>query len=93
MTIALSIPLIVFFLVMVGIFAGAETGLVCLDLNNLKQLAKAENAFSERNLLRIAKQPDRFLALTLIGINMSIVIATSLATEIFQRVGPLGVSI
>jgi CBS domain containing-hemolysin-like protein len=88
-----SLTLIVVFLLLVAVFAGAETGFVCLDLNHLKQLACKENAHSEKALLRIARQPDRFLALNLIGINMSVVIATSLATNVVEPYGPLCVAL
>ena len=70
----ISLALVVFFLFLVALFAGAETGFVCLDISILKNRAQTENGKPERSLLKIAKQPERFLALTLIGINMAIVI-------------------
>lgn len=90
---AISLPLMAFFFLLVAIFAGAETGLVCLDIQHLKHLAQQETNHRERALLKIAKQPERFLALTLIGINMSIVISTSLGTDLFEKYGPFWVSV
>ena len=92
MTFALSIVLVLVFLFFIALFAGSETGFVCLDIHDLKRRAQEESAVPERALLRLAKQPERFLALTLIGINMSIVISTSIVTEISQSHGPFWVT-
>lgn len=80
-------------LVLTAVFAGTETGFVSLNIQVLRQKAQAPNGECERSLLKIARQPERFLALTLIGINMSIVVATALWTEIMQQLGPVWVSI
>jgi len=77
------------FLALNAIFNGAETGLVSLDIDYLRfksrELGEKSN---ERRLLKLAQSPEHFLALTLIGINSCLVIATSLATALMQSLAP-----
>jgi CBS domain containing-hemolysin-like protein len=87
MEILISFGLIGFFLILTAVFAGAETGFVCLDVERLRVLARKPEAGPENELLKIALAPERFLALTLIGINMSIVVATSLSTNLLEKHG------
>lgn len=80
-------------LALVALFAGAETGLVSLDLQTLRQRVKGGGRLAERQLLEFVRNPERFLALTLIGINMSLVLATSLFSELVAGFDPVVTSL
>jgi CBS domain containing-hemolysin-like protein len=80
-------------LALVALFAGAETGLVSLDVQTLRQRVKGGGRPAERQLLEFARNPERFLALTLIGINMSLVVATSLFSELVAGFEPVVTSL
>lgn len=78
-----------FFLLLNAIFNGAETGLVTLDLDYLRfKIRSNPSATREKRLLKIASSPEKFLAVTLLGINSCLVVATSLFTVIFKQMGP-----
>ncbi|MBU1106121.1 MAG: hemolysin family protein [Candidatus Riflebacteria bacterium] len=83
------LALTIFFLALNAVFNGAETALVSLDVDYLrfKSRSLGENA-REKRLLKLAQSPEHYLALTLIGINSCLVIATSLATAIMQSLTP-----
>lgn len=93
MSLFLSLGLIAVFCVFVYIFAGVETGVISLDVNLLRIRAATPKGSAERSLLRFARQPERFLALTLIGINMSMVAVASMTTDLCERIGPSAVTI
>ena len=92
MSLVISFVLIAIFCVFVYIFAGIETGVISLDVNLLRVRAATPKGAAERLLLRFARQPERFLALTLISINMSMVAVASLSTNLCENIGPLAVS-
>ncbi|HOY66268.1 MAG TPA: CNNM domain-containing protein [Candidatus Ozemobacteraceae bacterium] len=89
MTLFISLLLVVLCLFLVGAFAGIETGFVSIDQEMLRHQANEPGAFAERSLVRILRQPERFLALTLIGINLTMVLATSIWTELLHIYSPL----
>jgi len=80
------------FLLLVAFFAGCETGFVSLDVASLRQRAKISGKVSEKQLLDIVRAPERFLALTLIGTNMSLVVATSFFSQVLNEFQPFTVS-
>lgn len=88
MTILISLALVIACLFLVGAYAGIETGFVSLDLEMIKHQAQEPDAVVERALLKIILQPERFLALTLIGINLTMVVATSTWTELLHYYQP-----
>ena len=88
-----SIVVAAIFLFLTGLFAGTETGFVCLNQQLVRHRAENPANTREKTLLEIGRKPERFLALTLIGINMSTVVATSLLTEVFQQFGAMAVTI
>lgn len=92
MTILISLILVLVCLFLVGAYAGIETGFVSLDLEMIKHQAQEPGAVTERTLLKFILQPERFLALTLIGINLTMVVATSIWTELLHYYHPLLVS-
>jgi putative hemolysin len=85
MNLFLYLGLAFIFLVLNAIFNGAETGFVSLDIDYLRYRARSKKAIRERRLMQIAKSPEKFLALTLIGINSCMVISTSLFTAVFKE--------
>lgn len=87
MSIFLYISIGLIFLSANAIFNGSETGFVSLDKNYLRYRARAKTATRERRLLKIASSPENFLALTLIGTNSCLVIATSIFTAVFKTFG------
>lgn len=88
------ILLVVLFLSLNAVFNGAETGLVTLDLDFLKFKIKSNPAaVKERRLLKIARSPENYLAVTLLGINSCLVISTSLLTVLLEEIGPLALQI
>jgi putative hemolysin len=85
---------VVVFLALNAIFNGAETGLVTLDIDYLKFRTRSSSAATrERKLLKIARSPENFLAVTLLGINSCLVISTSLLTVLLQELGPIALKI
>ncbi|MBF0545845.1 MAG: HlyC/CorC family transporter [Candidatus Riflebacteria bacterium] len=85
--------LVAIFLFLIYFFAGIETGVVSLDQNVLLHRASLPDRKGEKSLLKFSKQPERFLALTLIGLSMSLVIATSITTDLLEKIGPIAVTI
>jgi putative hemolysin len=77
------------FLTLNAVFNGAETGLVTLDLDYLKFRSRSNQSnVWEKRLLRLASSPEKFLSVTLLGINSCLVIASSLITVVLQDFGP-----
>jgi CBS domain containing-hemolysin-like protein len=68
-------------------FAGTETAFVSVNFLKLMHLIEKKNkhAMTVHNLL---KKPDRLLATTLIGTNLSAVAASACATALFARFSP-----
>ncbi|MFZ2957331.1 MAG: hemolysin family protein [Candidatus Ozemobacteraceae bacterium] len=88
MATSFSLVLIVVFLFLCFVFAGVETGVVSLDVQILRHRASLPKGHRERVLLRYSRSPERFLAMSLICINMSSVAVASLATDLFERYDP-----
>lgn len=72
-------------LVAEAFFSGAETAFVSVNFLKLVHLIEKKNpyALAVHNLL---KKPDRLLATTLIGTNLSVVVSASCATALFSKV-------
>ncbi len=88
MTLFFYVGLACVFLAFNAVFNGAETGFVSLDIDYLRYRARSKNASKERSLIRLAESPERFLALTLIGTNSFLVLATSILTGLVQTFNP-----
>ena len=82
---SIYITLIFIALIFEAFFSGSETALVSTNLNRLRHLVEKgkKQASVAYGLL---KRPDKLLATTLAGTNLSVVIASSLATSICIRV-------
>ena len=83
------IGLAICFLVLNAVFNGAETGLVALDVDYLRSRAsKTLKGSKENRLLSLARHPERYLAVTLIAINSTFVVGTSLFTTVVEELSP-----
>jgi len=76
-----SILLILFFLLLEGLFSGAEIALVASDIHRIRQKAIAGSR-SASLALKLLSRPEWFLATTLTGTDLCIIITTSMATSL-----------
>ena len=67
-----------------GFFSGSETALISSNLMRLMHL-KEKGGKQAKVAYRLLKRPDRLLATTLVGTNLSVVLSSSLATFLFVR--------
>lgn len=74
-------------LVSEAFFSGAETGFISLNFLKLMHLIEQKNAAAMR-VHDLIKKPDRLLATTLIGTNLSVVVSSACATALFDRINP-----
>ncbi|MDD5292269.1 MAG: CNNM domain-containing protein [Candidatus Omnitrophica bacterium] len=72
---------------LVAFFAGGETAFTSIKFMKLMHLIEKKDkaALLVHNIL---KRPDRLLITTLVGTNIAVVIASSLATHLFIRLNP-----
>jgi Mg2+/Co2+ transporter CorB len=91
-----SLILLVFLIILSGVFSASETAMMALNRYRLKHLIRQKNkrAIQAHHLL---KRPDRLLGVILLGNTFSNIFASSLATLIaghfFGEAGVLGVTI
>ena len=78
------IVIVVCCVIAAGFFSGSETALVSVDKPLLEAEAARGNARAQL-AQRFLQAPSRFLATTLVGTNLSMVIATSLATLVAAK--------
>jgi len=78
----LPILTVVFFLCLEGLFSGGEIALVASDINKVKQRAAAGSR-SAAIVLRLLEKPEWFLATTVVGTDLCIIVNTALATSVF----------
>lgn len=71
-------------LVAEAFFSGAETAFVSVNFLKLMHLIEKKNKFAMR-VHDLLKKPDRLLATTLIGTNLSVVVSSACATALFSR--------
>lgn len=76
-------------LVLQGIFSGGELALVSSDINRIRSLAKRGDNRARRTL-RLLDQPEWFLATTLTGTNICVVVSTVTATSLSISLFGLG---
>lgn len=83
--------IILVFLWLSMFFSGMETGLISIDRLKLEQDAKEDKL--KRKLLSFIEEPNRFLGVTLIGNNISIVVVSTIFTVYFARLLPMSQSL
>lgn len=82
MTLLPYLPLIVFLIILEGLFSGGEIALVSCD--NYRILQKAQKGSrSARVALKLIEKPERFLSTTLTGTNLCQISNTALVTNLF----------
>ena len=74
-----GIPLVILCLLLEGFFAGTETGFISCDRIRMANLAD-NNDKRARIVLSFLEDPERFLATTLVGVNISVITGSSVAT-------------
>jgi len=84
LSIYLEAFLIIIFTLAVGFFSGSETGLVSLNRIKLRHLVEARLKGAIQ-LDKLLNNPNRFLGTTLLGTNVCVIVATSLATDLAIR--------
>jgi putative hemolysin len=72
-------------LVCEAFFSGAETGFISVNFLKLMHLIEKKNKSAMR-VHDLLKKPDRLLATTLIGTNLSVVVSAACATAIFASI-------
>lgn len=80
-----SLLLILFFLMLEGLFSGAEIALVASDIHRIRQKALAGSR-SASLALKLLSRPEWFLATTLTGTDLCIIVTTSMATSLFVSI-------
>jgi CBS domain containing-hemolysin-like protein len=84
MSLFVVIPVIVFLIVLKGFFSGSEIALVSADRLKLGHLAK-QGSEGARRVMEALQRPERILATTLVGTNITTVVITTLATLLMVR--------
>ncbi len=84
MSLLLGIVLIIFFLGVQAFFAGSEMGLISYNRIRLRHLVDKgdRKAIMIQHLL---EHPERFLGTTLVGVNIAVIIVTTLTNELVYR--------
>ncbi len=78
----LIIAVIFICLILEALYSGGEVALFSSDINKMKFLAGRESSSAEQ-AVKLLEKPEWFISTTLIGTNISIVIASTLATGLF----------
>ncbi|MBW6515529.1 MAG: hemolysin family protein [Candidatus Cloacimonetes bacterium] len=82
---------IILFFILSMFFSGMETGLISIDRLKLEQDAKEDKL--KKKLLSFIEEPNRYLGVTLIGNNISVVVVSTIFTVYFAQLLPLDKSI
>ncbi|MGE5654614.1 MAG: hemolysin family protein, partial [Bacillota bacterium] len=81
-----QIVILVVALILKAFFSGAETALIASDRMQISHLSR-EGDLRATTVERLLAKPERLLGVTLLGTNLSMVIATVMATVIAIRIG------
>lgn len=84
MTILLGVIIIIICILAEGFFAGSETGIVSSNRIRMIHLADKKNR-SARIVISFLENPEGFLSTTLVGVNLSVIIGSSVATYMISR--------
>jgi len=74
--------IIVTLIILEGLFSGGEIALVSSDINKIRQKANS-GSLSAHITLKLLNKPEWFLATTLTGTNLCVVVNTAFATSLF----------
>jgi CBS domain containing-hemolysin-like protein len=79
MSFYLIIAVILFCLVLEMLYSGGEVALFASDINKLKSRAH-QGSFSAERAVKLKERPEWFISTALVGTNLAIIIASTLAT-------------
>lgn len=79
MSVYLIITAILFCLVLEMLYSGGEVALFASDINKLKNRANQGSAMAKR-AVKLKEKPEWFISTALVGTNLSIIVASTLAT-------------
>src|SRR5512145_2374676 len=82
MSLYLIIAVIFICLVLETLYSGGEVALFSADINKIKYYAR-KGSSSARQAVRLKEHPEWFISTALIGTNLAIIIASTLATGLF----------
>ncbi|MEE8209122.1 MAG: hemolysin family protein [bacterium] len=86
----INVLLVAVFIGLEGFFSGSEIAIISVNRIRLRHWAEQGNERAQR-LEKLLEAPDQLLATTLVGTNLSIVVATTLATvPLIKRFGSAG---
>lgn len=80
----IGIPVILLCIVLEGFFAGSEIGFISCNRIRISNLADKGNKRA-KIVMGFLEDPERFLSTTLVGVNISVVISSSVMTALVAR--------
>lgn len=83
MSITLAVFIILVCIFFEGFFAGSEIGFI--SCNRIRMSSRADKERRAKIVMAFLDDPERFLSTTLVGVNISVVIASSVMTALVQR--------
>jgi putative hemolysin len=85
----LIIAIIFFCLILEALYSGGEIALIASDINRVKFLAR-RGSYSAGQAVKLMEKPEWFISTTLIGTNLAIIAASTLATGLLiDAFGPV----
>lgn len=84
MSIAVGIAIIILCIFLEGFFAGSEIGIISCNRIRMSNLADKKDK-KARIVISFLENPERFLGTTLVGVNLSVIIGSSIATGIVSK--------
>jgi len=87
MTLYLDVAVIVICLILEALYSGGEVALFSSDINKIKYYARRGSS-SARQAVRLKEHPEWFISTALVGTNLAIIVASTLATGLLiERFG------
>jgi len=83
MSIYLIIAAILFCLFLEMLYSGGEVALFASDINKLKNRAHQGSSFAGQ-AVKLKENPEWFISTALVGTNLAIIVASTLATGLFD---------
>ncbi|MBL7068442.1 MAG: DUF21 domain-containing protein [Candidatus Omnitrophica bacterium] len=84
MNIILGILIILLCVIFEGFFAGSEIGIISCNRIRMSNLADRKNKRA-KIIISFLENPEDFLSTTLVGVNLSVIIGSSVATALVSR--------
>ena len=84
MNIILGIIIVILCILLEGFFAGSEIGFISCNRIRMSNLAGNRNKRA-KTVISFLDDPEKFLSTTLVGVNLSVIIGSSIATGLVSR--------